>query len=154
MTWVRSIALALLASVSILTPSLPAWAADSPVGTWVKKGEGSTPVATLIIESWGSGKGKLTWRFKGTDIVMTVVSALDGSDAPVLLSGKPSEETMAIKLVDKRHSMTVVKMSGKPFGTSKAAFSEDFKTMTVENDFSTTIAGNPSGKSTEIWVRK
>jgi hypothetical protein len=61
---------------------------------------------------------------------------------------------MAIKLVDKRHSTTVVKMNGKPFGTSKGTFSEDFKTLTVENDFTATVGGNTAGKSTEIWVRE
>jgi hypothetical protein len=44
-------------------------------------------------------------------------------------------------------------MNGKPFGTSRSSFS-DFKTMTVENDFSESGGGNAAGKSTEIWIRK
>jgi len=82
------------------------------------------------------------------------VSALDGTFAPLLLNGKPSGETMSIKLIDRRHATGVVKMNGKPFGTSKSTFSEDFKTMTVENDFSESMGGNQAGKSTEVWTRK
>ena len=94
---------------------------------------------TMTIEAWGKGKAKLVWTFKGHGhgrLIMSVVSALDGKDAPVLLNGKDSGETMAISLVDKLHSLTVVKMKGKPFGTSKGTFSPDFNTLTVENDFS------------------
>jgi len=132
----------------------PAGAADSPVGTWVKKAEGGKPEITLTVEAWGTGKAKLTWRFKGMDLVLTLDAALDGSDAEVLMNGKPSGETMAITLVDKRHSTTIVKMKGKPFGTSKGTFSEDFNTMTVENEFSSSAGGNTPGKSTETWVRQ
>ena len=87
-------------------------------------------------------------------MVLTLVSALDGNDAPLLIDGKPSGETMAVKLVDKRHAVTTAKMNGKPFGTSKATFSEDFKTLTVENDNSGAVGGMPAGKSTEIWLRQ
>jgi hypothetical protein len=78
----------------------------------------------------------------------------DFADAPLLVGGKPSGQTMAIKLVDKLHSVGVVKMNGKPFGTSKATFSPDFKTMAVVNDFTATVGGNSAGKSTETWVRQ
>ena len=144
----------LLALASLLAIASPAAADDSPVGTWVKKTEAGKPVMTLTIEEWGSNKAKLTWHLKQPAMVMTVVSAVDGADAPVLVDGKPSGETMAIKLVDKRHSTTIVKINGKPFGTSKGSFSEDFKTLTVDNDFSGSAGGNAAGKSTEIWIRK
>jgi hypothetical protein len=144
----------LVTFASLAAVGSPARAADSPIGTWVKKAETGKPAMTMTVEAWGNGKGKLTWRIKGMDLVLTVVSALDGSDAQVLMNGKPSGETMAIKLVDPRHSTTVVKMNGKPFGTSNGTFSEDFKTLTVENDFSATVGGNTAGKSTETWVRE
>src|SRR6185369_8642626 len=99
-------------------------------------------------------KAKLTYHLKQSALELTIVSALDGSDAPVLVNGKPSGQTMAIKRIDKLHSSTVVKMNGKPFGTSKGAFSEDFKTLTVENEFSESVGGNQAGKSTEVWIRK
>ena len=144
----------LVAFASLLAIASPAFADDSPIGTWVKKGEAVKPQITLTIEAWGSGKAKLTYHLKEPPIVLTIVSMLDGNDAPVLVSGKPSGETMAIKLIDKRHSSTIVKMNGKPFGTSKGSFSEDFKTLIVENDFTESGGGNRAGKSTEIWIRK
>jgi len=132
-------------------------AADSPIGTYIKQpepGKPGKPGMTMKIEQWEPGKAKLTYHIKDPPIVLTVLSALDGTEAPVLMNGRPSGETMAIKLVDKLHSSTVVKMDGKPFGTSKGTFSPDFKTLTVENDFSTAMGSRPGGKSTEIWVRK
>ena len=86
--------------------------------------------------------------------MLTIVSALDGTESPVLMNGKPSGETMAIKVLDKLHSSTVVKMDGKAFGTSKGTFAPDFSTLTVENDFSGAAAGGAAGKSTEHWIRK
>jgi hypothetical protein len=142
---------------ALLVGGPPAAAADSPVGTWVKKAKPGQPTMMLTIEAWAKGKAKLVWTFKGQGMdgmIMSVVSALDGKEAPVLLNGKDSGETMAISLVDKLHSLTVVKMKGKPFGTSKGAYSPDFNTLTVENDFSTAAGGNPAGKTTEVWTRK
>jgi hypothetical protein len=86
----------------------PAFAGSSPLGTWVKKSEGGPGGMTLTIEEWGPGKAKLTWRLASAKTVLTLVSKLDGSPAPLLIDGKPSGETMAIKLVDKRHTSTTV----------------------------------------------
>ena len=86
--------------------------------------------------------------------VMVVESPFDGREVPVLLDGKPSGETMAITLVDPRHTTAVVKMNGKPFGISKGSLSADGKTLTVENEYSASVGGNPAGKQTEIWIRK
>lgn len=144
----------MLAVASLLAVASPAVADNSPVGTWVKKAEAGKPKITLTIETWGDNKAKLTWTLKASAMVLTLVATLDGTDAPLLLNGKPSGETMAIKLVDKRHSTTVVKMNGKLFGTSKGAFSEDFKTLTVDNDFSESVGGNQAGKSNELWIRQ
>jgi len=141
--------------VALLAGAPPAVAADSPIGTYVKKEKGGE--MTLQIEQWGPGKAKLVWHFKGRGMdgmSMSLISGLDGKDAPLVLNGKPSGETMAIKLIDKLHSSTIVKMNGQPFGTSKATFSPDFKTMTVENDFASSVGGNTAGKTTEVWVRQ
>jgi hypothetical protein len=147
--------MAALSLPMMLVGASPASAADSPVGTWVRKDEAGKRAMTLTIEEWGPGKAKLTWRLaEPAKMVLTIVSTLDGSSAPLLIDGKPSGETMSIKLIDKRHSATTVKMNGKPFGTSKSTFSEDFKTLTVENDFSQSVGGNTAGKSTEVWIRK
>jgi hypothetical protein len=72
----------------------------------------------------------------------------------VLLGGRPSGETMAIKQTDGRHWTTVLKMNGQLFGTSKATLSADERTITVENDMTATAGTNPAGKSTETWVKK
>jgi hypothetical protein len=154
MTRSRTVPVVMVASLLWLIGASPAAAADSPIGTWVKKEEAGKPGMTLTIEEWSPGKAKLTWLLAGGKTVLTVASALDGSYAPLLINGKPSGETMSIKLVDKRHAVGTVKMNGKPFGTSKSTFSEDFKTMTVENDYSESVGGNRAGKSTEIWLRK
>ena len=148
---------------SLLSFVRPAVAADSPVGgTYLKKSQDGKPVKdgepvmTVAIEAWGPGKVKLTWhiKIKGSNTTMAVVSKVDGTEAEVLVGGKPSGETMAIKLVDKYHSMTVVKMNGQPFGTSKGTFSNDYKTLTVENDFAGPAGGNGAGKTTEVWTRQ
>ena len=144
----------MVASLLSLMGASPAAAADSPVGTWAKKGEAGKPAMTLAIEEWRPGKAKFTWHIPGPKMALTLVSALDGSEAPLLINGKPSGETMSIKLLDKRHTVTTAKMNGKPFGTSKATFSDDFKTMTVENDYAESVGGNKAGKSTEIWTRQ
>jgi len=90
----------------------------------------------------------------GTETLLTVASRFDGSDADVLLAGKPSGETMAITRLDDHHVSTVVKLNGKPFGTSEATLSPDGKVLTVVNDFSLSVGGNPAGKTTETWVRQ
>jgi hypothetical protein len=147
--------LAALVFTALLAGAPAAEAADSPIGTYLKKSEPGKAAMTMTIDQWAPGKAKLTYHIKDPPIVLTIVSALDGSESPVLMNGKPSGETMAIKLIDKLHSSTVVKMDGKPFGTSRGTFSPDFKTLTVENDFSGTAGGaTPVGRSTEIWIRK
>ena len=137
---------------AVLAGAAPVQAADSPVGTWLKKEANGKTSMTMTIEKWGDS-AKLIYHIKDPPIVLTIASALDGSESPVLMNGKPSGETMAIKLVDKMHSVTIVKMGGKPFGTSKGTFSPDFNTLTVENDFPA-AAGGAAGKTTEHWVRK
>jgi len=139
---------------AMLAGAPPAQAADSPVGTYLKKAEAGKPAMSMTIEQWAPGKAKLTYHIKDPPIVLTIVSALDGSESPVLMNGKPSGETMAIKVLDKLHSSTVVKMDGKAFGTSKGTFAPDFSTLTVENDFFGAAAGGAAGKSTERWIRK
>jgi len=109
---------------------------------------------TMTIEACCKGGRRVSYRMAGTATVMTITSPFNGSDAPVLVDGKPSGQTMAIKWVDKYHTITVLKLNGKTLGTSKAAFSADGKMITVENDYTSTTGGPPVGKLTEIWVRK
>jgi hypothetical protein len=72
----------------------------------------------------------------------------------VLLSGKPSGETMAIKTVDGRHWTAVLKMNGQMFGTSKGELSVDGKILTVENNITFAAAGQSIGVQKEVWVKK
>jgi len=134
----------------------PSLHAQIEIGTWVRQVvEGTPGVIEMTVEACCGGSGRrLTYRITGMEAKMTVESQLDGSEAPVLLGGKPSGETMAIKRIDDHHAVTVMTMNGKPFGTSKATLSADGKTLTIENDFSAGIAGQQAGRSTETWVRK
>ena len=87
-------------------------------------------------------------------LTMTVESRFDGSDAPVLVDGKPNGETMALKRVDERRTTTVFKRSGKVFRTSTTAESAERMTLTVENEFIDPGDGRVTGKMTETYVRK
>jgi hypothetical protein len=128
--------------------------ADSPVGTWSRlDDQGKFGGVTLIIEAWDK-TAKLTYVFAGKgDVRFSVVSPLDGSDAPLTVDGSPSGEGMAIKKVDKHHAVTVLKRNGQIVGTSKSTFSDDFAQLTVETDYGKSAAGISLGRQTEVWMR-
>lgn len=86
-------------------------------------------------------------------MLLTVESRFDGSDAPLLIGGKPSGQTMAITRVDDHHASAVLKMNGRVFGTSKSTLSADGRTLTVINDLTSSASGQPAGRFTEVWVR-
>lgn len=126
--------------------------AQSFVGTWVRQ---DTPMTMTVEMCCGSGR-RLTYRvpMNGNEMIMVIESALDGSDAPVLVGGKPSGETMAIRQVDDHHATAVLKMNGKPFDTARGTLSADGKTLTIEDDYTSAAAGQQVGKQTETWIRK
>jgi hypothetical protein len=130
--------------------------AQIDVGTWMRQATDSMPGMTMTVEACCNGGRRLIYRvvIAETVTLLTVESRLDGTDAPVLMNGKPSGETMSITRVDDHHASTIVKMNGRPFGTSKATLSADGRTLTVINDFSSSAGGQAVGKYTEIWVRK
>ncbi|HEU5219930.1 MAG TPA: hypothetical protein VFU23_14820 [Gemmatimonadales bacterium] len=129
--------------------------AQIEIGTWVRKSGEATPgVISMTVTTCCNGGRRLVYHMTGSQAVLTIESAFDGSEAPVLVDGKPSGETMAIKRLDTHHAITIVKMSGKAFGTSKATLSADGNTLTVVNDYTATAPGQRAGKSTEVWVRK
>jgi len=134
---------------------------DSPlraqisVGTWVQQsGASATGGLTMTVETCCNGGRRLIYRIPGIDMVMTVESSFDGKDAAVMVGGKASGQTMGIKRVDDHHTVAVLKLNGKTFGTSKSTLSADGRTLTVENDYTSTAGGRPVGKQTETWVRK
>ena len=127
------------------------------IGTWVRKSTASMPgTMTMTVEGCCHGGRRLSYHIdiNGTETLLTVESRFDGSEAPVLMAGKPSAETMAIKRVDTHHTIAVVKMNGKPFGTSKGTLSADGRTLTVINDYTSSAGGQAVGKYTEVWVRR
>jgi hypothetical protein len=131
--------------------------AQLEIGTWVRTPTKAMPDSmTMKIEACcGSGR-RLSYSFGvgNQAMVMFVETKLDGSEAPVLINGKPSGETMAITRVDAHHASTILRMNGKEFATSKATLSADGRTLTVINDCESTAACMPIGKSTETWVKQ
>jgi hypothetical protein len=134
-----------------------AWAQlPLPVGTWIKR-PSSTPPMMMVIEPANPGI-KITYRMLGPDgaplgqNVVTVVTALDGKEAPMMMDGKATGQTMATLRTDANHASTIIRMQGKELGTSRAELSPDGRTIRVENDMS---APNPSaGKQIEVWDKK
>lgn len=126
------------------------------VGTWVRQSTASMLGMTMVVEACCNGGRRLIYHvvINGSETLLTVESPFDGSDAPVLMAGKPSGETMEIARVDDHHLSAVVRMNGKGFGTSKSTLSADGRTLTVVNDFTSSAGGQAVGKNTEIWVRK
>ena len=141
--------------LGVLSPARPLHA-QIGVGTWVRKATGSTLPMAMTVEACCKGGRRLIYHFdiNGTETILSVESAFDGSEAEVLIGGKPSGETMAITRVDDHHLSTIVKLNGKAFGTSKATLSPDGKVLTVVNEFSSSAGGQQVGKTTETWVRQ
>jgi hypothetical protein len=137
--------------------SLCAWVqADGlPTGTWVRRDPLPGGALTLTVEAVGSGR-KLTYNFgpnAPAGSVMVVVTQLDGKDAPVLLDGKPTGQTMAIRLIDSRHTFAVMKFQGKEGTTAKSELSADGKVLKVENMMPTS-GGNGPVVLVEYWDKK
>ena len=130
--------------------------AQLEIGTWVRQPTASMPSMTMNIAACCNGGRRLTYRLDidGTETLLFVETKLDGSEAPVMMNGKPSGESMAITRVDAHHASTVLSMNGKPFGTSQATLSADGRTLTVRNDFSPSVGGQQVGKYTEVWVKQ
>ena len=129
--------------------------AQMSVGTWVKQNPGAHPT-TLVIDTCCNGGRRLVYHASSAqnEFTMTVETALDGADAPVIIAGRPSGETMGIKKLDDRHATCVLKFNGKQFGISHAAISADGNTMTVESEIANAASGQQPGKTTETWIRK
>jgi len=101
---------------------------------------------------------KLTYKVVSPDasgsLVSTVLTPLDGKDVPVLVNRKPSGQTMGIRRIDSRHTITVLKFEGKKTGISKADLSPNGKELKVETDYY--AVSNTSGlvrKQIQYWDR-
>ena len=131
--------------------------AQLEVGTWVRTPTKAVPDSmTMKIEVCCGGGRRLTYSMAAGKqvILMSLETKLDGSEAAVIIDGKPSGETMAITRVDAHHANTIIRMNGKEFATSTATLSADGKTLSVVNDCGSTAGCMPLGKSTETWVKQ
>jgi hypothetical protein len=138
---------------------VPVFAADSPVGHWIRKNDPDTPVPAgapmeMQIEKW-ENSARLTYHIPAVQgqpaMVLTLETNLDGKEAQLMMNGKPSGETMSIKKIDDHHFATVIKMNGQQLGTGNSTFSDDFNTLTSEGTMGT---GPNLKKPTEVWIRK
>lgn len=130
--------------------------AQMGVGTWVRQATDSMPAMTMKVEACCGGGRRLIYNIEvnGAQTTLTLDSRFDGSEAPVLIAGKPSGETMAITRTDDHHLSTVVKLNGNPFGTSEATLSPDGRVLKVKNEFSGSVGGQAAGKFNETWVKQ
>ena len=123
-----------------------------PTGTWVRRNPLPNGPIALTVEAAGSGR-KLTYKFADPSNVMTIVTQLDGKDAPLLMNGQPSGQTMAIKLIDDRHTFAVVKFQGKETSTAKSELSADGKVLKVDN-MTPSAGGAGQVVQVEYWDKK
>jgi len=150
--------LATLGALALLLTVSATLDAQMVVGTWVRTPTKTAPgKMTMTVEPCCGSGYKLTYRFvvgQQQTMLMTVSSPFDGREVPVMVDGKPSGETMAIKRIDDHHASTVLRMNGEPFGTSQSTLSADGKTISVVNDVTNAASGMPAGKTTETWVKQ
>ena len=129
--------------------------AQLAVGNWARTDPGGMGI-TLTVEACCNGGFRLTYHIPAMGdqppATLTVDSPLDGTEVPVLLNGKPSGETMAIKRVDALHVNGVVKMNGQLLGTSSSTLSADGKSATTESIAE--MSGGKKQKVIETWVKK
>jgi hypothetical protein len=149
---------AALVAFLLSVPSL-AQADMLSAGTWVQRGDGKSSRFIMTVEVAGAGR-RLTYRLllpDGTtskDPVLTVETQFDGKDAPVLLNGSPTGETMAVRRIDGNHTVTIIKFQGREFGISKAELSADGRVVRIENDFSETHGMSSAGKTIDYWDKR
>ena len=122
--------------------------------TWVRTDEQGKGVV-LNIEACCNGGRRLVYhlppRAGQPASTMSIDSPMNGAEAPTLIAGKPSGQTMAIKRVDDHHVTAILKVNGQQTATYSATVSPDDKSMTVEGVIG---AGSQTLKVTETWVRK
>jgi hypothetical protein len=142
------------AAVAVFAVAMASQAqAQLAAGTWVMR---ESPQISMVVVPKGSGYS-ITYHILGKDgkpITMTLQTPLDGSETPFLINGKPTGQTYAGRRIDSRHTIGVIKMDGKPFGTSKAELSADGKTITVENDNTGPSGSTSVGKRIEHWDKR
>ena len=122
--------------------------------TWVRT-DGAGKGIVLNIEACCNGGRRLVYHLPSMGAqpasTMSIDSPMNGTEAPTMVAGKPSGQTMAIKRVDDHHVTAILKVSGQPVASYSATVSPDDKSMTVDGLVGT---GSQTQKVTETWVRK
>ena len=142
-----------IASVICIAVMIPTLRAESlPAGTYARRPNNDGISSTLIIEAAGTGQ-KLTFKIivaGGGTSKMICTTQLDGKDATVFVDGKPSPQTMAIRMTDSRHGINVLKLNGQPMATQKSEISADGRVIKVES--TAAVPGQQNG--IEYWDKK
>jgi len=123
-------------------------------GAWVLREPPQGGRLIMTVEEVDTG-WNLTYKVVGPDApastVSTVQTPLNGKEAPLLVNGKPSGQTMGIKRIDTHRTVTVLKFKGKETGVSMAEVSPDGKVLKIETDY---VSSNPIGKEIQYWDRQ
>src|SRR5215216_6770525 len=120
--------------VFLASLTIPVMRATLPPGTWVRRAVKDGSRVTMTLESAGTGR-VLTYRIERPDgkiRTLVVATELDGRDAEVSVDGKPSGQTMSFQTLDDRHTVSIVKLNGKPVSTQRFEIAADGKVLKVD----------------------
>ena len=135
-----------------------AWADCPWTGAWVLR-PAAKAAATLSMTAEAVGPGcKLTYTMVGKDMPKTAIATIDltfdGRDVRTMSNGKPTGQTMAVKMLDANHYFTVMKYDGKQTGTVKSELSADGRTLKSEIDTTVDSLNGPVGKTVQYWDKR
>jgi hypothetical protein len=123
-------------------------------GTWILREPLQGSRLMMTVEEIDTG-WKLTYNVVGLaaagSTVSTVLTPLNGNDVPVLVNGKPSGQTMGIRRIDSRHTVTVLRFQGKETGISKTELLPNGKVLKVETDYADS---NPIRNEIQYWDKQ
>ena len=143
--------------VCLLSLSSIATADSSWNGTWILREAQPGGQLTMKVEEVGTG-WKVTYTVIGPGAPgasdSLLLTPLDGKDVPVLIGGKPSGQTMAMKKLDGHHTVNVTKFQGKVIGISKAELSTNGKVIKIETEYPDSNPGAPAASQIAYWDRK
>ena len=115
-------------------------------GTWVLREPPQGGHLTMTVEEVGS-EWKPTYKIVGPDASGTIYSTV-----LTQLDGKLSGQTMGIKKIDSRHTVTDMKFQGKWMAISKSELSPDRKVLKVKTDYADSNPTGLIGKQIQYWT--
>ena len=125
--------------------------AQIAVGEWART-DAAGGGMTMTVASCCNGGYRLTYHVPvkgGQPLTMTVDLPMDGTEVPLLSSGKPTGQTMSATRLDDHHYTGAMKQNGQVSLTNSATLSADGKTLTVIDTI-----GASKLKVTEVWSKK